>query len=154
MVASVYRAWRRPGVDPSRAACYVYAVTATSPGGRRPRVVRPRRPGLGPALSLGLAALALALLLGGCGEQQPHALVGTSGDPRAGLSVYKMEGCAQCHSISGVSVGVIGPVLDGEGTRRTAAWLRAMLAPHAHAVGDAALNPRDHEDLVAYLASL
>jgi len=92
--------------------------------------------------------------LSSCGEQQPHALVGTSGDPRAGLSVYKMEGCAQCHAISGVSVGVIGPVLDGEGTRRTAAWLRGLLTPHAHTVGDAPLNPRDHEDLVAYLASL
>src|SRR5438067_400145 len=60
----------------------------------------------------------------------PGAGLQMSGDPRAGLSVYKLEGCASCHAIAGISVGSTGPSLDGEGNRRDASWLRAMLPAH------------------------
>ncbi len=92
------------------------------------------------------------LAVGGCGE---HAHpTPTGGDPRAGLSVYKFEGCASCHAIVGVSVGVTGPQLDGEGARRSAAWLRAMLPGHLKGTGSAPLATRDLRDLVADLGGL
>lgn len=80
-----------------------------------------------------------------------------SGDPRAGLSVFKFEGCGSCHAVAGVSVGGVagnGPALDGEGNRRGASWLRAMLPRHLRATGQPSLSVRDLNDLVSYLVSL
>ena len=77
-----------------------------------------------------------------------------SGDPRAGLSVYKLEGCASCHAIAGISVGSTGPSLDGEGNRRDASWLRAMLPAHLRSTARRPLSARDLGDLVSYLMSL
>ncbi len=92
------------------------------------------------------------LAVGGCGEHAPPT--STGGDSRAGLSVYKFEGCARCHAIAAVSVGVTGPRLDGEGARRSATWLRAMLPGHLKGTGSAPLATRDLRDLVAYLDGL
>jgi mono/diheme cytochrome c family protein len=95
------------------------------------------------------------LVLAGCGQRALDHRV--SGDPRAGLSVYKFEGCGSCHPIAGVSVGNVagsGPALDGEGDRRGASWLRSMLPGHLRAVKLSPLSVRDHEDLVTYLVSL
>lgn len=101
-----------------------------------------------------VAALLLLALgsLAGCGT--PALDHRTSGDPRAGLSIFKFEGCAECHAISGVSVGTSGPALDGEGSRRAAPWLRRLLPRHIKATRLPVLTPRDDEDLVSYLTSL
>jgi mono/diheme cytochrome c family protein len=109
-------------------------------------VVRTRRL---PAVTL---AIVITLELAGCGRSAagPHS----SGDPRAGLSVYKFEGCASCHALAGISVGTTGPPLDGEGGRRGASWLRAMLLAHLRSTGLRPLSARDLGDLVSYLTSL
>ncbi len=101
-----------------------------------------------------LAALALALLcaLSAC-SQRPAVHV-LDGDPRAGLSAFKFEGCAACHAIAGVSVGESGPALDGEGGRRAPAWLRRFMATHLRSVEQRPLPVRDEHDLIAYLESL
>lgn len=103
--------------------------------------------------SIAACTVLLALLLAaGCGE--PSLDRRTSGDPRAGLSVYKFAGCAACHAIAAVSVGSTGPALDGEGNRRAAPWLRAMLPAHTRTAAHVVLSPRDREDLVSYVVSL
>jgi mono/diheme cytochrome c family protein len=98
--------------------------------------------------------LAGVIMLGLAGCSRPAAGPHTSGDPRAGLSVYKFEGCPSCHAIAGISVGSTGPSLDGEGSRRTASWLRAMLPAHMRATARRPLSARDLGDLVSYLTSL
>jgi hypothetical protein len=103
-------------------------------------------------LSAVILATVLTLGLAGCGR--PVAGPPTSGDPRAGLSVYKFAGCPTCHAIAGISVGNTGPPLDGEGSRHAASWLRAMLPAHARATTRWPLSARDLGDLVSYLTSL
>lgn len=94
----------------------------------------------------------MLLLAAGCGA--PALDRRSSGDPRAGLSVYKFAGCGACHAIGGVSVGPPAAALDGEGNRRAAPWLRAMLPSHVRTAAHTVLSPRDREDLVGYLESL
>ena len=100
-----------------------------------------------------LLLVACLLALGGCGA---HSLPPqhVAGDPRAGLSTFKFAGCGACHAISGVSVGTAGPALNGEGGRRTAAWLRAMLPGHLRATNSPTLPARDRQDLLSYLLGL
>ncbi len=98
------------------------------------------------------AVIVMLLLVAGCGA--PALDRRSSGDPRAGLSVYKFAGCGACHAVGGVSVGSTGPALDGEGNRRGAPWLRAMLPGHIHTAAHLTLSARDREDLVSYLVSL
>jgi cytochrome c2 len=99
-----------------------------------------------------ILATVITLGLAGCGRQVagPH----TSGDPRAGLSVYKFAGCPSCHAIAGISVGNTGPPLDDEGSRHAASWLRAMLPAHVRATAQWPLSARDLRDLVSYLTGL
>lgn len=59
-----------------------------------------------------------------------------------------------CHAVAGIAVGATGPVLDGEGERRSAAWLTSFLPAHSAHVKAPSLNASDRQDLVAYLASL
>lgn len=100
-----------------------------------------------------LLLAACVLALGGCGAQSlPPRHV--SGDPRAGLSTFRFAGCGACHAIMAVSVGTAGPALNGEGGRRTAAWLRAMLPGHLRATHSPTLPARDRQDLLSYLVSL
>jgi mono/diheme cytochrome c family protein len=49
---------------------------------------------------------------------------------QAGEAVYRRQSCGSCHKVfeNGARVG---PVLDGVGTRRSAAWLREFLPRHA-----------------------
>ena len=100
-------------------------------------------------------AVALAVTQSGCGDAGPPASV--PGDARAGLSLYKYAGCAQCHALSGVSVGsgpAGGPALDGVGGRHGPAWLRAFLAGHVRHEPMEALTTREQQDVAAYLATL
>lgn len=93
------------------------------------------------------------LALNGCGQQAlPPQHV--PGDPRAGLSAFKFEGCASCHTIAGVSVGTSGPALNGEGAKRSASWLRTLLPGHLRAMHSPPFPARDHQDLLSYLLSL
>ena len=78
----------------------------------------------------------------------------TSGDPRAGLPVYKFAGCASCHALAGISVGNASPSLDGEGRRRGASRPRAMLPAHLHTTARRSLSARDLGGLISYLTSL
>ena len=111
-------------------------------------------PSLAARLLLGALLLAVCLLaLNGCGERVlPPQHV--RGDPRAGLSAFKFAGCGACHAVAGVSVGTGGPALNGEGGKRTAAWLRAMLLSHLRATHGPTLPARDRQDLLRYLVSL
>ena len=90
----------------------------------------------------------------GAGRVRPAAGLHTSGDPRAGLSVFKFEGCPSCHAIAGISLGRTGKSLDGESRRRSASWLRAMLPAHLRTSARRPLAARDLGDLVSYLTSL
>jgi hypothetical protein len=101
---------------------------------------------------LAAVGVAAGLLAAGCGA--PPLDRQTRGDVRAGLSIFKAEGCYGCHAVSGVSVGTAGPALDGEGSRRGAPWLRAMLPRHFKALRLQPLASSDLEDLVSYLESL
>jgi mono/diheme cytochrome c family protein len=85
---------------------------------------------------------------------RPAAGLQTSGDPRAGLSVFKFESCPSCHAIAGISVGRTGKSLDGEGRRRSASWLRAMRPAHLRTTARRPLAARDLGDLISYLTSL
>lgn len=99
-----------------------------------------------------LCILCVVLAVSACGEQALDRR--TTGDPRAGLSTYKAEGCYACHAVADVSVGETGPALDGEGSRRGAPWLRTMLPSHLQAEKLRPLSRRDMEDLVSYLVDL
>ena len=90
----------------------------------------------------------------GAGRVQPAGGLHTSGDPRAGLSVFKFEGCPSCHAIAGISLGRTGKSLDGESRRRSASWLRAMLPAHLRTTARRPLAARDQGDLVSYLTGL
>ena len=120
-------------------------------------IVKGARKGAKGAVFL-IGTLLLCAAVAGCGQRAAAPLGPVYGDPRAGLSVFKFSGCGACHPISGVSVGVgsppPGPVLDGEGAKRSPSWLRAMLPAHPRQEKLAPLSPRDTEDLVTYLASL
>lgn len=106
----------------------------------------------GKALSVVTMLLLLAATLAACGE--PSLDRQSSGDPRAGLSIFKYEGCALCHAIATVAVGDTGPVLDGEGNRQGAPWLRQFLPLHVQKNKLASLSSSQIEDLVAYLVQL
>lgn len=100
-----------------------------------------------------LAAVVAVILFGSaCGQPAPAERI--TGDPRAGLSIFKNEGCYACHAVAGVAVGDAGPALDGEGTRRGEAAVRAMLPAHLRAVHAMPLSRGDLGDLAAYLAGL
>ncbi len=51
------------------------------------------------------------------------------GSPEAdkGMQLFKRYGCRNCHTVLKVGEWGLGPVLDGEGTRRTYTWIRAYL---------------------------
>jgi ubiquinol-cytochrome c reductase cytochrome b subunit len=90
----------------------------------------------------------------------PAASAVLSADAKAGMDLFKSNGCAACHRIASVG-GSIGPDLSGEGIKgRSRQWLRDHLRnPKAHdpatvmpsfaALGDKATN-----QLVDYLLSL
>lgn len=53
------------------------------------------------------------------------------GDATRGETIYASQDCAVCHTLGGEG-GVLGPVLDAIGARRSAAYLReALLQPEA-----------------------
>lgn len=101
-----------------------------------------------------LLLIAALLALGGCGQSAAPARVHVAGDPRAGLSAFKFEGCGACHAIAQVSVGTAGPALNGEGARRSPSWLASWLPSHLRSTNSPALPARDRQDLVSYLANL
>jgi cytochrome c len=65
-----------------------------------------------------LAALALALVLGGCGTGTEAVSV-PGADPGSAPTVMKAFGCGSCHTIPGVdgADGRVGPDLHGFGDR-------------------------------------
>ncbi|MGA2331102.1 MAG: cytochrome b N-terminal domain-containing protein [Syntrophales bacterium] len=83
-----------------------------------------------------------------------------STDEKAGMDLYKTNGCAACHRIGGTG-GSIGPDLSGEGGKgRSREWLGDHLRnPKAHAPATvmpsfAALGDKAINQLVDYLLSL
>jgi cbb3-type cytochrome oxidase cytochrome c subunit len=89
---------------------------------------------LGEKLMFGFAVL-VAIAAVGKGVMQMRAT--EPGKPRdyyewndAGLqghALYRRMGCNNCHRAMGVGEIGVAPVLDGEGTRRTRAWLDQYL---------------------------
>ena len=82
-----------------------------------------------------------------------------------GHAVYRSMGCNSCHRALGVGEIGVAPVLDGEGTRRTEAWLDAYFRdPAALVPGTAhdgslgpdlrALSERERDLVVAFLSGL
>src|SRR5262245_22988921 len=82
---------------------------------------------------------------------------------RVGEAVYRREGCGTCHQVFG-NGATYGPKLDGVGTRRSAAWLRAYLIDPRPGVGErpyrvhmpayAGLPASERDALVDYLQAL
>lgn len=82
---------------------------------------------------------------------------------RQGEAVYRREGCGSCHQIFG-NGATYGPSLDGEGSRRTPAWLQAYLLDPRPGVGVKPyrirmpsygnLGVQERDALVAYLQAL
>jgi mono/diheme cytochrome c family protein len=82
----------------------------------------------------------------------------------AGLQVFNRQGCASCHDLFGEGqTGSAGPPLDGEGSRRSKAWLAAYLRTPAgvvpgtlhdgsYATNFSELSAADRAALVALLA--
>lgn len=54
---------------------------------------------------------------------------------RAGEAVYRREGCGSCHRLLGNGPSY-GPALDGEGARRSGAWLLDYLRQPRPGIGD------------------
>ena len=82
-----------------------------------------------------------------------------------GHALYRSMGCNSCHRALGVGEIGVAPVLDGEGTRRTKAWLdRYFRDPAALVPGtahDGSLGPdlrllddRERDLLAAFLVGL
>jgi ubiquinol-cytochrome c reductase cytochrome b subunit len=90
----------------------------------------------------------------------PPAPAALSADAKAGMALFKSNGCAACHRVGGAG-GSIGPDLSGEGLKgRSRQWLADQLRnskahnpasamPSFAALGDKAIN-----QLVEYLQSL
>ena len=80
-----------------------------------------------------------------------------------GEAVYRREGCGSCHQVFG-NGATYGPSLDGEGSRRTPAWLQAYLVDPRPGVGVKPYRVRmpsygnlkvhERDALVAYLDAL
>jgi sulfur oxidation c-type cytochrome SoxX len=85
---------------------------------------------------------------------------GSSADAQKGAELYKAQGCAACHKISGQG-GVAGPDLSDEANkRRSADWLAAQIRnakahdPNSIMPPYPSLSQEQVENLVAYLLSL
>jgi mono/diheme cytochrome c family protein len=80
-----------------------------------------------------------------------------------GEAIYRREGCGSCHQVFG-NGATYGPSLDGEGSRRTPAWLQAYLLDPRPGVGIKPyrvkmpsygnLKAEERDALVAYLQAL
>ena len=113
------------------------------------------------------AALALALVLGGCGSGSSSQAVSIPGaDPGSAPTVMKAFGCGSCHMIPGVdgADGRVGPGLGGIGDRWTIAGrlpntpenlVRWIMHPQEVAPGtlmpDLGVPERQARDIAAYL---
>ena len=127
---------------------------------------------LGEKLMFGVAAL---IVVAAVGKGLRHINATEPGKPRdyyewteAGLQghiLYRSMGCNSCHRALGVGEIGVAPVLDGEGTRRTQAWLTSYFEEPAALVPgtahDGSLGPdlrvlqdRERGLLVAFLMGL
>ncbi|HEY7164508.1 MAG TPA: c-type cytochrome [Candidatus Binatia bacterium] len=93
----------------------------------------------------------------------------TGGDPHSGKTAIRRYGCGACHIIPGISGanGVVGPSLDGIGTRAYVAgvlantpsqmilWIQypQNVAPRK-AMPNLGVTEKDARDIAAYLYSL
>ena len=127
---------------------------------------------LGEKLMFGFAVL---VAVAAVGKGLRHISATEPGKPRnyyewteAGLeghALYRSKGCNSCHRALGVGEIGVAPVLDGEGTRRTRAWLASYFREPADLVPgtahDGSLGPdfrvladRERDLLVAFLFGL
>jgi len=90
----------------------------------------------------------------------PAAQAVLSEDAKAGMAIFKSNGCAVCHRVNGAG-GSIGPDLSGEGIKgRSRQWLENQLRnPKTHNPASAmpsfmALGDKAIDQLVVYLQSL
>ena len=80
-----------------------------------------------------------------------------------GEAIYRAQGCSSCHQVFG-NGATYGPRLDGEGSRRTSAWLQDYLVDPRPGVGVKpyrvtmpsyrGLKGEERDALVAYLLAL
>jgi cytochrome c oxidase subunit II len=100
--------------------------------------------------------------------QRAPAVEPSGGDPATGKAIFAQSACVGCHTVRGVSAGVLGPDLTHFGSRRTlgagmfantservVAWVRdaPALKPGAK-MPPFALTEEQARALAAYLASL
>ena len=121
-------------------------------------------------LRAGAPAVALLLLLGGCGDRTAlspaDAAQLTGGDPDRGRLALRHYGCGSCHTVEGVpgAAGLVGPPLGGIGARAYVAGvltntpenlIRWVIAPREvdprTAMPDVGVSPADARDIAAYL---
>ena len=86
-----------------------------------------------------------------------------SASTRTGEMLFRREGCLSCHELFGNGTS-FGPALDGVGTRRALAWLKAYLRSPRPGVGDRTwrlrmpaydkLEEGELDALAAYLGAL
>jgi cbb3-type cytochrome oxidase cytochrome c subunit len=97
--------------------------------------------------------------------RQPRDYIEWTEAAHAGYALYKSKGCNSCHRVLRMGEIGVAPVLDGEGTRRSMAWLQgyfenpgSMVPGSAH---DGSLGPdfrvldaSERELLAAFMVSL
>jgi cytochrome c2 len=119
-------------------------------------------------LRASLIAIALGLSLAACAPRRPPPAA-SIGDAARGGQLINIYGCGSCHQIPGVAgaYGLSGPPLDHMAARTIIAGYlpntppnmeRWLMSPQSVAPGNAmpnlGLNPRDAQDMTAYLESL
>jgi cbb3-type cytochrome oxidase cytochrome c subunit len=78
----------------------------------------------------------------------------------AGRQLFQASSCFGCHTVEGLSKGTVGPDLTEVGRRRTADYLRAILAeptmnnPHSPMPPTSASRQADLDCLVTFLLTL
>jgi cytochrome c len=130
----------------------------------------PRKPGRSPLLWIASALIGVVICAAcGVATKPVERLQVAGGDPGRGRTALEAYGCGACHQISGVANarGLVGPSLDGVGSRRIIAgylpntpenlehWIQD---PQSVAPGNAMPNmnvtDQDARDMAAYLYTL
>jgi hypothetical protein len=122
------------------------------------------------ALSGGLLAVFAVLFLLGVTHRFPGAgltlkYYHLTPQAQRGYAFMVAQGCRQCHMIMGQGTTTAGPVLDGEGTRRSARWLTAFFNDPGAVVARTLHNgkyatafrrytPQEKREMVAFLEGL
>jgi cytochrome c len=117
-----------------------------------------------------LIAIAIALLLSGCGRKvEQEAMQMTGGDPERGKKAMVQYGCSSCHTIPGIreAKALVGPPLNQMASRNYIGgvlkntpenmmqWIKdPPHVDHLTAMPNLHLSDADVRDIAAYLYTL